>query len=489
LDEQQKYSFFSMIWLTSIQIKNCTFAALKNTVMPNTICAISTPSGLGAIAIVRASGSEAFSIAAKLFPDDSHFNDISVQQARFTQVYDGEQLIDQVVVTKFAAPHSYTGEDMVEISCHGSLFIQKKILELLLDNGCRMAQPGEFTQRAFLNGKLDLPQAEAVADLIESQSEATHRIAISQLKGDFSKHIHQMREQFVQMAALVELELDFSEEDVEFANRDELLRLVDHLEDEVGKMIQSFKLGNVLKRGIPVAIVGKPNVGKSTLLNALLQHERAIVSHIPGTTRDTIEDTIHIDGTLFRFIDTAGIRQSDDELENIGIQRTYQAIEEASVILYMVDVTHTNPEDIDAELDTFNRDMDMHDKLFLIVANKIDELETLPTHYSRWHDLHVCFISAKRRVNIEEIQDKLRAFVQAHSIQDATLLTNERHYALLCSIAQSLARIREGIRQQIPTDLLAEDIRAALHDLGCLTGTIATDDLLNHIFGHFCIGK
>lgn len=457
--------------------------------MSNTICAISTPSGLGAIAIVRASGSEAFSIAAKLFPAESHFNDIPVQQARFTQVYDGEQLIDQVVVTKFAAPHSYTGEDMVEISCHGSLFIQKKILELLLDNGCRMAQPGEFTQRAFLNGKLDLPQAEAVADLIESQSETTHRLAISQLKGDFSKRIHQLREKFVQMASLVELELDFSEEDVEFTNRDELLQLLDNLDKEVHLMIRSFKLGNVLKRGIPVAIVGKPNVGKSTLLNALLQHERAIVSHIPGTTRDTIEDTIHIDGTLFRFIDTAGIRQSDDELESIGIQRTYQAIEEASVILYMVDVTHTTPEDIDAELDTFNRDIDMHDKLFIIVANKIDELETLPTHYNRWHDLHVCFISAKRRVNIEEIQDKLRAFVQAHRIQDATLLTNERHYALLCSIAQSLARIREGIRQQIPTDLLAEDIRAALHDLGCLTGTIASDDLLNHIFGHFCIGK
>ena len=457
--------------------------------MPNTICAISTPSGLGAIAIVRASGSEAFSIAAKLFPSELHFENLPAQLAKFSQVYDKEQLIDQVVVTKFAAPHSYTGEDMVEISCHGSLFIQKKILELLLDNGCRMALPGEFTQRAFLNGKLDLPQAEAVADLIESQSETTHRLAISQLKGDFSKRIHQLREQFVHIAALVELELDFSEEEVEFANRDELLQLLDNLDEEVDLMIHSFKLGNVLKRGIPVAIVGKPNVGKSTLLNALLQHERAIVSHIPGTTRDTIEDTLHIDGTLFRFIDTAGIRQSDDELESIGIQRTYQAIEEASVILYMVDVTRTTPEEIENEVATFNRDMDMHDKLLVIVANKIDELETLPTHYSKWHNLNVHFISAKRKVNIEEIQDQLRTFVQAHRIQDAALLTNERHYALLCSIAQSIVRIREGIRQQIPTDLLAEDIRAALHDLGCLTGTIATDDLLNHIFGHFCIGK
>lgn len=457
--------------------------------MKDTICAISTPPGLGAIAMIRAAGEQAFDITGKLFRPELHFQDVKPQIAKFAELYDGEQLVDQVVVIKYAAPHSYTGDDMVEISCHGSIYIQKKILELLIENGCRMAEPGEFTQRAFMNGKLDLPQAEAIADLIDSQSETTHKLAINQLKGSFSNKIQELREQFVQLASLMELELDFSEEDVEFANRDEFHKLLDSLEVEIQKLIRAFKIGNVLKTGIPVAIVGQPNVGKSTLLNTLLQHDRAIVSHIAGTTRDTIEDTFNLNGTLFRFIDTAGIRQSDDELESIGIERTYQAIREASIILYMVDITRTTLEEIQTELKDFQENIDFSDKQVIIIANKIDQLDSLPTHYKEWHNLDIHFISAKRKVNINEIEDELNNFVEQHKIQDLTLLTNERHYALLCSIEDSILKIRQGLQDEIPTDLIAEDVRAALHDLGCLTGTISTDDILNTVFGKFCIGK
>ena len=457
--------------------------------MKETICAISTPPGLGAIALVRASGEDAFPIVAQLFGPRLAFMELKPQIAKFAELYDGDQLIDQVVVTKFAAPRSYTGEDMVEISCHGSIYIQKKLIELLVENGCRMAHPGEFTQRAFLNGKMDLPQAEAIADLIDSQSETTHRLAVNQLNGNFSKKINELREQFVNLASLIELELDFSEEDVEFANREDFSRLLTSLQTEVGRLIRSFKIGNVLKNGIPVAIVGKPNVGKSTLLNAILQHDRAIVSNIPGTTRDTIEDTFIINGTLFRFIDTAGIRQSDDEIENFGIQRTYQAIQQASVVLYMIDITQADIEEVRQEIADFQANVNMSDKQLVLIANKIDEMEELPANYKEWHDMGILFISAKRNVNMESIEEQLNAFVSHFDIQDLSLLTNERHYALLTEISTNIERIQQGLRDEIPTDLLAEDVRAAIYDLGCLTGTISTDELLGNIFGKFCIGK
>lgn len=457
--------------------------------MKETICAISTPPGLGAIAMIRLSGPEAFDTAAKLFGGKFQFEQLKPQVAKFSEIYDGEQLIDQVVVTKFAAPRSYTGEDMVEISCHGSIYIQKIIIELLVEKGCRMAAPGEFTQRAFLNGKMDLPQAEAIADLIDSQSETTHKLAVNQLTGTFSKKINALREQFVQLASLIELELDFSEEDVEFANRDELRNILDSLRSEVERLIASFKIGNVLKTGIPVAIVGKPNVGKSTLLNTILQHDRAIVSHIPGTTRDTIEDTFNINGTLFRFIDTAGIRQSDDEIENYGIQRTYHAIEQAAIILYMLDITQDHPDTVEQEIEDFKAHVDMQDKQLVIIANKIDQMESLPADYQRWHDMGILFTSAKRNVNIDSIEEQLTQYVERFQIQDLSFLTNERHYALLSDISTSIDRIQQGLDDQIPTDLLAEDVRAALYDLGCLTGTISTDELLGNIFGKFCIGK
>ena len=329
--------------------------------MKDTICAISTPAGIGAIAVVRASGDEAFEKLTPLFPN-INLNSLPPQSAKFTQIFDDNQVIDQVVVLKFAAPHSYTGENMVEISCHGSLYIQKKILELMIEQGCRMAQPGEFTQRAFLNGKLDLPQAEAVADLIDSQSESTHKLAINQLKGSFSKKLNSLREQLVQLGSLLELELDFSEEEVEFANREELNRLLDELGSETDRLLHSFKVGNALKTGIPVAIVGQPNVGKSTLLNTLLQHDRAIVSPIPGTTRDTVEDTFVINGTPFRFIDTAGIRQADDSLESIGIERTFQAIHQAAIIFYMVDASRSDFASVKAEVEEFKASNDLTDK-------------------------------------------------------------------------------------------------------------------------------
>lgn len=456
--------------------------------MKETICAISTPPGIGAIAIVRTSGEESFRIASSLF----HHLDVTAmpaQAARFAELFDGDALLDQVVVTKYAAPRSYTGEDMVEISCHGSLYIQKRIVELLVERGCRLAEPGEFTQRAFLHGKLDLPQAEAVADLIESQSETTHKLAIGQLRGDFSKRLSALRERFVQIASLLELELDFSEEEVEFADRSELLALLDELDSEVGRLIRSFKAGNVLKRGVPVAIVGQPNVGKSTLLNAILQHDRAIVSPIPGTTRDTVEDTFVIDGTLFRFIDTAGLRQSDDTLESIGIERTYQALSQASVVLYLVDVTRTTLADLKAEMEEFQQRVSLDEKEIIPVANKIDELETMPNDYKEWHDMGVLFVSAKRRVNLGDIEERLSLYVQQHKIQDLTLITNERHYALLCDVGSAIGRIRQGLGSGLPTDLVAEEVRAALHGIGLLTGSVSTDELLDNIFGKFCIGK
>lgn len=456
--------------------------------MKDTICAISTPAGIGAIAVVRASGDEAFEKLTPLFPN-INFNALPPQSAKFTQIFDNNQVIDQVVVLKFAAPHSYTGENMVEISCHGSLYIQKKILELMIEQGCRMAQPGEFTQRAFLNGKLDLPQAEAVADLIDSQSESSHKLAINQLKGSFSKKLNALREQLVQLGSLLELELDFSEEEVEFANREELNRLLDELGTETDRLLQSFKVGNALKTGIPVAIVGQPNVGKSTLLNTLLQHDRAIVSPIPGTTRDTVEDTFVINGTPFRFIDTAGIRQADDSLESIGIERTFQAIDQASIIFYMVDASRSDFASVKAEVEEFKVSTDLTDKQLLIIANKIDELKTLPEHYKDWHDMDIIFISAKRQVNIGDIENRLVEYIQQQHIQDVSLLTNERHYALLSDMRTAIGRIRQGLADKIPTDLLAEDVRIALYDIGSLTGTISTDELLDNIFGKFCIGK
>ena len=455
----------------------------------DTICAISSPQGTGAIALVRISGEKAFSIVNFLIKGDFDFLKLPAQQAKFAEFYDHNILIDQIVITKFVAPYSYSGDDLVEISCHGSLYIQKRILELLIENGARLANPGEFTMRAFLNGKLDLPQAEAVADLIESQSEISHKLAIKQLKGNFSRSIKELHSQFVNFASLLELELDFSEEDVQFADRLQLSDLLIQIKEEVQSLLNSFKLGNVLKTGIPVAIIGKPNVGKSTLLNALVEDDRAIVSHIPGTTRDTIEDTYNINGITFRFIDTAGIRVSKDEIENFGIERTYKAIEKADIILYMIDVTQTSLEDIETELLFLETEINLSEKRFIIVANKIDELREMPHHFTQWEDYNVIFVSAKRKVNINYITDTLSEYVNINKMSDTTLLTNTRHYDIMLHILDAIEKIEDEFTQQLPTDLITIEVRNALHYLGIVIGETTSDDILEYVFGRFCIGK
>lgn len=455
----------------------------------DTICSVSTAPGMGAIAVIRVSGKNAFPICAQLFHHHETFFDTAPNVAKFSEIFDKEQLIDQVVFTKFQSPHSYNGEDMVEISCHGSRYIQQKILELLLRLGCRMAAPGEFTLRAFMNGKMDLPQAEAIADLIDSQSESAHKLALHQLKGEFSNKMNELRQQFVELAALLELELDFSEEDVVFANREDFRKLLNHLKTEITGLIESFKLGNVLKNGIPVAIIGKPNVGKSTLLNTMLHDDRAIVSKIPGTTRDTIEDIFTIQGITFRFIDTAGIRNSDDEIEQFGIQRTFQAIQKADIILYLIDINDTSIPDIEDEMAFIQNQIDISHKKFIIVANKIDCLTEIPHRFSQWSDKNVVYISAKRGVNIDEIGDILVNDVKQRNIGDNMLLTNARHYDIMIKIGDDIDSIERALDENVTTDLIAIDVRDILNKLGQLTGNITDNDILNTIFGKFCIGK
>lgn len=454
-----------------------------------TICSISTAPGIGAIAVIRVSGEKAFPIVNQLFNTKTDFLGTSPNTAKFAEIFDGDTLVDQVVFVKFAAPHSYDGEDMVEISCHGSRYIQQKILQMLLARGCRMAEPGEFTMRAFLNGKMDLPQAEAVSDLIDSQSETAHRLAVNQLKGGFSHKIAELREQFIHLAALLELELDFSEEDVQFADRKQIMDLLRHLKKEITRLTDSFKLGNALKSGIPVAIVGKPNVGKSTLLNALLGDDRAIVSDIPGTTRDTVEDTFTYHGTTFRFIDTAGIRTSEDEIENFGIERTFKAVENADIVLYLIDINATTIDDVEAEMTFIRQKINLEEKKILLVANKIDEMETLPRQFSEWDKLETIFVSAKRKVNLEAIGEMLLRYVEERNVSENTLLTNARHYDIMRQILQDIENIEQGFENQQPTDLIAVDVHLILDKLGRLTGSISDNDVLNTIFSRFCIGK
>ena len=455
----------------------------------DTICAISSPAGVGAIALIRLSGEEAVSIVSRCLSKEDDFIRLPAQQAKFSEFFEQDTLIDQVVVTKFIAPHSYTGENIVEISCHGSSFIQKRIIETLIQQGARLANAGEFTMRAFLNKKLDLPQAEAIADLIESQSEMSHKLALKQLKGSFSRNIKELHAQFLNLASLLELELDFSEEDVQFADRSQLLDVLQQIKAEVQSLLTSFKLGNVLKNGIPVAIIGKPNVGKSTLLNALVNDDRAIVSHIPGTTRDTIEDVYNIRDITFRFIDTAGIRSSEDEIENFGIERTYKAIEKADIILYVIDITQTSLEDIVTEMGFLENSISLENKEFIIIANKIDELSEMPRHFLEWNKYHILYISAKRKVNLNCIADALTEYVESRKIADNTLLTNARHYDIMLRILQSIELIENGFAEQLPTDLIAIEVRNALYFLGQATGEITTEDILENIFGRFCIGK
>lgn len=454
-----------------------------------TICSISTAPGIGAIAVVRVSGPDAFRIVGTLTSDAARFAELPANTAKLVALYDGDALVDQVVAVKYAAPHSYDGDDMVELSCHGSPYIQKRLLELLLQRGCRLADRGEFTLRAFMNGKMDLPQAEAVADLISSQSESAHRLAVRQLKGGFSRKIGELREEFVRLAALLELELDFSEEDVEFADRRQLRQLLAHLREEVQRLTRSFHTGNALKNGVPVAIVGQPNVGKSTLLNALLDDDRAIVSDIPGTTRDTVEETLLVDGTLFRFIDTAGLRASDDVVESSGIERTLRAAANADVIFYLVDAATATPDSVGAELATLRRAVPLDGKQVLLVVNKVDAAPAPARLLPPEETMGEVRISAKGRQHLDGLRDTLTRYVAAYHVGDDTLLTNARHYDLMLKIGDDIDRVERGLTTGLPTDLVAEDVRGILDKLGQLTGAITTDDVLDTVFGKFCIGK
>ncbi len=458
----------------------------------DTIAAVATPPGMGAIAIVRISGKNSLETALKCFkPKSSEISQNTIQSHHlyFGEVYSEGKVLDEVLLTYFKAPHSYTGEDAVEISCHGSEYVQQALLQTILDVGARMASPGEFTLRAFLNGKMDLAQAEAVADLIASESKAAHRMAINQMRGGFSEKISELREKLVNFASLLELELDFSEEDVEFANREQFILLLNEIKKELVGLKESFVMGNVLKKGIPVAIIGKPNVGKSTLLNAILNEEKAIVSEIPGTTRDAIEDTITLEGYSFRFVDTAGLRDSTDIVENMGIEKTYDKIEQARLILYVCDISSMNKTSMAELLNDYKSYINNKNKHFILVANKIDQMEEVPGHLKELLDLETVFVSAKRKENIHLLAETLVNHVKNDSPGDDVLVNNSRHYEALRNALDSINVVEQGFENNIPTDLVAIDVRQALYYLGSITGEVTSDEILGNIFGKFCIGK
>ncbi|MCL4120719.1 UNVERIFIED_CONTAM: hypothetical protein GTU68_010935, partial [Idotea baltica] len=406
-------------------------------------------------------------------------------------IIDGNKTYDEALVSVFKGPNSYTGENVIEISCHGSPFIQQQILQLFLSNGCRMAQAGEFTLRAFLNGKMDLSQAEAVADLIASENETSHQIAMNQMRGGFSSEIKKLREQLLNFASLIELELDFSEEDVEFADRTEFEKLLLHIEQVLKSLIDSFAIGNVLKNGIPVAIIGEPNVGKSTLLNALLNDDRAIVSEIAGTTRDTIEDEIAIGGIGFRFIDTAGIRDTSDIVESIGIKKTFEKIEQAQVVIYLVDSNELSDDRLSSLKIEIAKIKNKHpQKPCIVIVNKIDQ-SSYDKHTAIKKKLSdALLLSAKNKTGLEELKQKLVGFVNTGALKNnETIVTNSRHYDSLLKALSEIEKVRLGMSEELPSDLLAIDIREALHYLGEITGQVTNDELLGNIFANFCIGK
>jgi len=464
----------------------------------DTICAISTAQGMGAIAVIRLSGEQSIYICEKIFKPAKAGKLLSQQKANtihFGSIADGDKDIDEVLISLFKSPYSFTGEEIVEIACHGAPFIQQQILQLLIANGARLATAGEFTQRAFLNGKMDLSQAEAVADLIASRSEAARRVALQQMRGGFSNELIHLRAQLLNFISLIELELDFSEEDVEFADRSELIKLVNQIESLLKRLVQSFSLGNAIKNGIPVAIVGHTNAGKSTLLNTLLQEDKAIVSEIHGTTRDVIEDTINIEGIGFRFIDTAGIRATKDEIENLGIERTYNKISKATIVLLMLDINDPDKKIHEAITDIKKR-LNEQQQL-IVVINKTD----LGDHSIQERFNKVSFkelsgidaivpISAKNQVNIESLTSSLLKTVNLSAIDnDEVIVTNVRHYEALQQSLEAIIRVSEGLQTGISADFLAQDIREVLHFLGEITGHINTDEVLGNIFKNFCIGK
>lgn len=458
----------------------------------DTITALATPHGSGAIAVIRVSGKKTFEIIDRIFfnkkLEPKKISSEKGYTVHFGLIAEGDVIVDEVLVTIFRNPHSYTGEDSVEISCHGSAYIQQQILQLLLKHGARMANAGEFTLRAFLNGKFDLSQAEAVADLIASNSGLSHQVAMQQMRGGFSNKIKVLRDHLVNFASLIELELDFSEEDVEFANRGDLKKLVHQIIGIIEKLIQSFEVGNVIKNGIPVAIVGKPNAGKSTLLNVLLEDDRAIVSEIPGTTRDTIEDEIIIDGVLFRFIDTAGIRTTTDVIEQIGVNKAFEMIRKSAIVIYLFDAHELSAGDLKLEIELIKEHIGTSQ--LVVVANKID-VEGEEEVRKEFSDVEpIIYISAKNNRNIDVLKDKLVGLFDARTVNTTdTIVTNARHADSLKRANQALIKVAEGLDRNIAGDLLALEIRYALNELGNITGEVTSDDLLDSIFTRFCIGK
>lgn len=459
-----------------------------------TICAVSTAPGAGGVAVIRVSGSEAIAICDRVFVPKRVGKNLQNQKAytlRFGNICRGDEVIDEVLVALFRAPHSFTGEDTVEITCHGSVYIQQQILQLLIEKGCRSALPGEYTQRAFLNGKMDLSQAEAVADLIASTSAGMHKLAINQMRGGFSHELTKLRSRLLDFTSLIELELDFSEEDVEFADRSNLKLLATEIEQLIRRLADSFSVGNAIKNGIPVAIIGETNAGKSTLLNLLVGEERAIVSDIHGTTRDVIEDTINISGITFRFIDTAGIRETNDTIESLGIERTFQKLRQASIVLWVIDLT-TPAEQIEELAQTIIPQAD--GKKVILVFNKSDLLS--PAELESKQQLlktipaDRIYISAKQQANTELLKQHLiEAAALPEVSQNDVIVTNVRHYEALMKAHEAILRVIDGLNLNISGDFLSQDIRECMHYLGEITGQISNDEVLGNIFSRFCIGK
>ena len=462
----------------------------------DTICAIATAQG-GAIGSIRVSGPEAITITGRIFTPAKSGKLLSEQKPytlTFGRIYNGEEMIDEVLVSLFRAPHSYTGEDSTEITCHGSSYILQQVMQLLIKNGCRMAQPGEYTQRAFLNGKMDLSQAEAVADLIASSSAATHRLALSQMRGGFSKELTTLREKLLNFTSMIELELDFSEEDVEFADRSALRRLADEIEEVIARLANSFSVGNVIKNGVPVAIIGETNAGKSTLLNVLLNEDKAIVSDIHGTTRDVIEDTVNIGGITFRFIDTAGIRETSDTIESLGIERTFQKLDQAEIVLWMIDSA-----DAISQLTLLSDNIlpRCEHKQLILVFNKVElinetQKNELVSQFSEpiGSEIESIFISAKQRLHTDELQQRLVAAAHLPTVtQNDVIVTNVRHYEALTRALDAIHRVLEGLDANISGDFLSQDIRECIFHLSDIAGEVTNDMVLQNIFAHFCIGK
>ena len=454
-----------------------------STDLNDTIAALATPPGQGALGIIRVSGPKTISVVNTLFrgKDLTNVNTHTIHLGTIRT--DENEIIDEVLISLFKGPNSYTKEDVIEISSHGSSYILQRILGILVSKGVRLAKPGEFTQRAFLNGRFDLAQAEAVADLIASENASMQQTAMGQMRGGFSEEIRKLREELIHFASMIELELDFAEEDVEFADRQGLIDLINRLQTLIHSLISSFAYGNVIKNGIPTVIAGKPNAGKSTLLNALLNEEKAIVSDIAGTTRDFIEDQIYIDGIAFRFIDTAGIRETEDQIESIGVQRTLDKMQEASLIIYLIDLMNDSLQDIQQQINGLKQSS----VPFLIVGNKVDKAEKVLVE--ALEDEEALLISAKDKENLEALKTRLKDFIHTPSGQSNVIITNSRHLESLQKTDEALNRVTEGINLQISGDLIAQDIRQALYHLGEITGEVTTDDLLENIFSKFCIGK